>query len=111
QVKIDGLTPGLMYPLKIEAMDIAGNVGTYSDTFATENASVPAEKISKISQHGITWAFKDSVVSGQYCNGDYWVVGPVTIVAISPASVDFGGGLVKRGSIVNPPPRHSPWHG
>ncbi len=39
---------------------------------------------SEITRHGITWTFDDEYRVGQFANGDYWVVGPVTINAISP---------------------------
>ena len=38
-----------------------------------------------ISQHGITWTFSQPVTFGQFVNGDYWVVGPVTVASVSPA--------------------------
>jgi hypothetical protein len=59
---------------------------------------------SRISQFGITWTFDRDHVVGQFANGDYWVVGPVTIIGISPASVDSGGRIIN-GSMVNPSPR------
>lgn len=40
---------------------------------------------SSISQFGITWNFSQSVPYGQFVNGDYWVVGPVTVSSVSPA--------------------------
>jgi hypothetical protein len=47
-------------------------------SFATES--------DHVSQYGITWAFDKPYPVGQFVNGDYWVVGPVTIVGVSPAS-------------------------
>ena len=38
---------------------------------------------TSISQFGITWVCKGTVSTGQYANGDYWVVGPVQIIAIT----------------------------
>ena len=37
-----------------------------------------------ISQYGITWEFDRPVRCGQFVNGDWWVIGPVTIVKITP---------------------------
>ena len=37
-----------------------------------------------ISQYGITWEFDKPVRCGQFINGDWWVVGPVTIIKITP---------------------------
>ncbi len=38
----------------------------------------------RVSQYGITWIFEGSVRVGQFINGDWYVVGPVTIKAIDP---------------------------
>lgn len=54
-----------------------------------------------ISQFGITWRFDRDYPSGQFANGDYWVVGPVRIVSISPASTTHGQ-VTMHGSMVNP---------
>jgi hypothetical protein len=54
--------------------------------------------VSSITQHGITWRFSAPVQAGQYINGDYWVVGPVTIQSVSPG---WNGG--QHGSMLNPP--------
>ncbi len=40
---------------------------------------------SSVSQWGITWTFDRSYEVGQFVNGDWWVIGPVTIVSVSPA--------------------------
>ncbi len=56
-----------------------------------------AQMVSSITQHGITWTFDQPYQTGQYANGDYWVLGPVTIISISP---DFSAG--RNGWEVNP---------
>jgi len=38
---------------------------------------------TSVSQYGITWTFSQDRTTGQYANGDWWVVGPVTITAIT----------------------------
>lgn len=43
-----------------------------------------AAPVKEISQYGITWTFAEPVEAGQFITGDWWVVGPVEIVAISP---------------------------
>jgi hypothetical protein len=55
---------------------------------------------STVSQFGITWTFDKDYTTGQFANGDYWVVGPVTITSINPPST--AGSRVKNGSQVNP---------
>ena len=55
---------------------------------------------SQISQFGITWTFDKDYTVGQFTNGDYWVVGPVTIIKIQPASVELNGRTIN-GSMIN----------
>lgn len=59
---------------------------------------------NSISRHGITWYFEEGVQYGRFVNGDYWVVGPVTIIEINPLSdvVDVGGTWERNGSMINP---------
>jgi hypothetical protein len=52
---------------------------------------------TSISQHGITWNFSSAVEYGQFVNGDYWVVGPVTVSSVTPA---WDGS--RHGSMVDP---------
>jgi hypothetical protein len=52
---------------------------------------------SEITQYGITWTFGTQHCYGTFANGDYWVLGPVTIMSISP---DFDG--EHHGWEVNP---------
>lgn len=56
---------------------------------------------TKITQFGITWKFDRDYTVGQFANGDYWVVGPVTIIGIDPLSTDVGG-VIKNGSMIDP---------
>jgi hypothetical protein len=39
---------------------------------------------ASITQYGITWTFSEAREHGTYANGDFWVVGPVTITSITP---------------------------
>ncbi len=39
----------------------------------------------QVSQYGITWEFDRPALSGRFITGDWWVVGPVNIVRITPA--------------------------
>ena len=41
---------------------------------------------SELSQYGITWTFDRPVKSGQFITGDWWIVGPVTVTGVTPAS-------------------------
>ncbi len=44
----------------------------------------PPGTAASITKDGITWTFSEAVPVGQFVNGDYYVVGPVTVTAISP---------------------------
>lgn len=56
-----------------------------------------AETATQVSQYGITWTFDSPHEVGQFASGDYWVVGPVNIVSVSPAPTG-----TRNGSAVNP---------
>ena len=64
--------------------------------------SAPAA--NSVSQFGITWTFSADRPVGQYTNGDYWVVGPVTITSIAPASTTDATGWTRNGTVINPLP-------
>lgn len=56
---------------------------------------------SSISNFGITWQFGEAMPVGQFANGDWWVVGPVDIISISPPSQEVSGRIIN-GSMLNP---------
>ena len=58
---------------------------------------------ASISQWGITWRFAQPMQVGQFCNGDWWVLGPVSIVEISPPTQTVSGRVIN-GSMLNPVP-------
>jgi hypothetical protein len=51
----------------------------------------------RIEQYGVAWVFDRAVPFGRFANGDFWVVGPVTIRSLTPA---FDG--THHGWEVNP---------
>ena len=54
------------------------------------------EKKPSVTQYGITFTFASAVTCGRFVTGDWFVVGPVTISAISPApSNGFNGAEVR----------------
>jgi hypothetical protein len=78
-------------------------------------------KVESVSQFGITWTFDKASPIGRYVNGDYYVVGPVTVIRVDPPAligpqVPEGevseterkivrhGYFVRNGSMLNPPP-------
>jgi hypothetical protein len=64
----------------------------------------PGDAATSVSQHGITWTFAEDRPVGQFANGDWWVVGPVTIRAISPADTAPADGVDMHGTMINPTP-------
>lgn len=59
-----------------------------------------------ITQFGITWTFDKDYQYGRYANGDYWVLGPITITDINPPSIDDNG-RIMNGSMLNPMPHQT----
>src|SRR5665647_2005666 len=47
-----------------------------------------AQAATSVTQYGIIWTFDADYTVGQFVNGDYWVVGPIVINAITP-NYDF----------------------
>jgi hypothetical protein len=61
--------------------------------------SSPSGTATSITKDGVTWTFSTAVPVGQFVNGDYYVVGPVTVNAITPqptTSAPFMNGSVKN---------------
>ncbi|MGD7651640.1 MAG: hypothetical protein ACQCXQ_00395 [Verrucomicrobiales bacterium] len=54
-----------------------------------------------VSQFGITWEFSADHEVGQFANGDWWVVGPVTITSITPATANETNGTMVNPSVDN----------
>jgi hypothetical protein len=42
--------------------------------------------VRELAQHGITWTFSEPVRAGRFITGDWWVVGPATLISVSPKS-------------------------
>ncbi len=55
------------------------------------------QMLHSITDGDFTYEFEGTVSAGQYLSGDWWVVGPVTITAITP---DFNGS--RHGFMLNP---------
>lgn len=80
------------------------NITMDSDKIVTANfAPLNTNTTNQITQFGITWTFDGEYPFGQFANGDYWVVGPVTIVNIDPPSSEING-RTMNGSMINPSP-------
>jgi hypothetical protein len=64
----------------------------------------PLPAATTLTQHGITWTFDRDARSGTFLNGDHWVVGPVTVIHISPFDPDPEDEVDLHGAVVNPRP-------
>ncbi|MEX0745949.1 MAG: hypothetical protein WD118_10155 [Phycisphaeraceae bacterium] len=64
----------------------AGPVDTiYTADNAPDAPAVDAlEQVESITQYGITWTFEQPVRAGQFVTGDWYIVGPATVVQIDP---------------------------
>lgn len=57
----------------------------------------------EIEDSGVTWLLgRGDYIYGQYATGDFWIVGPVELVGIEPATRRVAGGRVINGSMLNP---------
>jgi len=102
---------GSTYFVSVQAYDSLGNASPPACSDGVEVISAPGggggggggstQMLSVVGQWGITWQFDHAYPVGQFCNGDWWVVGPVNIVSISPPSQNVGGRIIN-GSMINP---------
>ncbi len=104
------LGSGTTYYVAVRAYDAAGNgsvIATSDGVTATAGSGgggggpPPATLASSVTQWGVTWSFSAPKSVGQFCNGDWWVVGPVDIVSINPPTQVVAGRTIN-GSMVNP---------
>jgi len=73
--------------------------------FAAPGALRLSQAADQITQYGITWKLDKDYPSGQFVGGDYWVVGPVKVTAITNdlhTSPGFTPEPGDDGSMVNP---------
>jgi hypothetical protein len=59
---------------------------------------------TKVTCNDITWTFSEDCKVGKFVNGEYWVIGPVKITAITNTlnSKDFTPKKGQNGSMINP---------
>lgn len=96
----DGASPG-------DDGGVPGDDGTIpGDDAGSTDDSPETQLMDSVTDHGVTWVFSESVPVGRFVTGEYYVVGPVTVVSIDPPP---GNG--RNGSVLNLPPAQdqSPW--
>lgn len=54
------------------------------------NRTASAAPMTEVSQYGITWKFDGPHEAGQFITGDWWVVGPVRVTAVTPVAGPAG---------------------
>ena len=89
------------------ATGLIGCAGTSGSSSSSGNPSSPGSTgtVSSVTKDGITWTFSQPAPVGQFVNGDYYVVGPVTITAIDPAPTTASP--YENGSVLNLPTANS----
>ncbi len=85
----------------VTATSVADNTKKASAAVTVTGTPPPPGTASAITKDGITWTFSQAVPVGQFVTGDYYVVGPVTISAISPAPTTSSPYI--NGSVLNLP--------
>lgn len=99
------LTPVLAaHPIYLQAMfaDPAVGIGFsrgYDSRFTP--MPTPTTMKSSITQFGITFQFAQPVPAGQFVNGDWFVVGPATLVGMTPPTTLLNGRAL-HGAMINP---------
>jgi hypothetical protein len=77
------------------------NGGTADGAVGTTASDGGSGMVTSISKDGVTWTFAAPVLAGQFVTGDYWILGPATVTAISPAPT--GATPFMNGSVLNLP--------
>ena len=75
-----------------------GSGGPGSGGYGGEGGAQMTMLADSVTQFGITWTFDAAYPVGQFANGDYFVVGPVTITGVSPEPTSD-----RNGTVVDPP--------
>jgi hypothetical protein len=80
-----------------DAVALDGAADASPDADCDGSCEPAVTMLTEVSQYGITWTFDKSYPCGQFVTGDWWVVGPVKVVSVSPAPTG-----VRNGSMLNP---------
>ena len=112
EATLGGLSSDSSFNIRVSGVNTAGEGPKSDPVTMTTEAFVepePGETVmsSSVEQYGITWYFDQEYEVGQYANGDWFVVGPVTITNITPESVErvadtSSGTRIVNGTDVDP---------
>lgn len=84
-IGIINLEPGTTYFGRVVSTDEFG-IEESSETFSFSTlAEGEVLMTDELTQYGITWTLDQAYPAGRFINGDWWVVGPVTVVSVDPA--------------------------
>jgi hypothetical protein len=86
---------------QVIATSVADSSKSAQATVAVTGPPPPPGTASSVTKDGITWTFSQAVPVGQFVNGDYYVVGPVTITSIDPPPT--ASSPYENGSVLNLP--------
>ena len=91
--------------LLLSAVECATDAAAPAAAAAVEGPTAPPladmQLVESVNQYGITWTFDHPVRVGKFVNGDWYVVGPVTVKMIDPKPLwaDEVTDLIEKGSI------------
>ncbi|UCG47821.1 MAG: hypothetical protein JSU94_20380 [Phycisphaerales bacterium] len=97
-VNVPAMVEADPYEEKAVAAEMAASppVVVYSEQNAPARPKLEELPLKQsVSQYGITWTFERPVRVGRFINGDWYVVGPVTIKAIDPRPL-YGEEIPRR---------------
>lgn len=100
---LNGLALNAQALFRDPAANTAGTGATAGLRMVIGGNDTPTSLVSSISQWGITWTFAQPVRAGQFVNGDWFVIGPVSIVDMQPP-VTVLNGRTLHGAMVDPDP-------
>jgi len=75
-------------------------------SFVVEASAEPEPSIEYrkyVSQFGITWTFREPMLTGRFAAGDWWVVGPVEVIDITPETIEIQQTIPFATSWYTPP--------
>jgi hypothetical protein len=90
-----------MFPMKLSSRSLLRSFRRFL-ALGCLLLSAQLQAATSVGQNGVTWFFQGDRTVGQFVNGEWWVVGPVTITSITPVDPTPGDATDIHGSMVNP---------